>query len=47
MVSSTEVEDDKEMNLWLYSVPVIAVVVGVVIMLRRMLGSGDDEFEWE
>jgi hypothetical protein len=47
VVSSAEVEDDEEMNLWLYSVPVIAVVVGVVIMLRRMLGGGDDEFEWE
>ena len=47
VVSSAEVEDDGEMNLWLYSVPVIAVVIGVVIMLRRMLGGGDDEFEWE
>ncbi len=47
VVSSAEVEDDEEMNLWLYSVPVIAVVVGVVIMLRRMWGGGDDEFEWE
>ena len=47
MVSSAEVNAAREMNLWLYSVPVIAVVVGVVIMLRRMLGGGDDEFEWE
>jgi hypothetical protein len=47
VVSSAAVEDDEEMNLWLYSVPVIAVVVGVVIMLRRMWGGGDDEFEWE
>ena len=47
VVSSAEVEDDGEMNLWLYSVLVITVIVGVVIMVRRMLGGGDDEFEWE
>ncbi|MCS5525287.1 MAG: hypothetical protein NZ782_02225, partial [Candidatus Poseidoniia archaeon] len=45
-----EVEAEDGLNLWMYSIPVIAAVGGIAILLRRIQGSDDDdedEFEWE
>jgi len=48
--SAPEVEAEKGLNPWIYSIPIIAMVGGIAILLRRMRGSGgddEDEFEWE
>ena len=48
--SAPEVEAEEGLNPWIYSIPIIAVVGGIAILLRRMRGSGgddEDEFEWE
>ena len=48
--SAPEVEAEEGLNPWFYSIPIIAVVGGIAILLRRMRGSGgddEDEFEWE
>ena len=52
--SATEVEAEEGLNPWMYStwmylIPVIAVIGGIAVLLRRMQGSGgddEDEFEW-
>ncbi|MCH2447856.1 MAG: FG-GAP-like repeat-containing protein [Candidatus Poseidoniia archaeon] len=48
--SAPEIEAEDGLNPWMYSIPVIAAVGGIAILLRRMRGSGgddEDEFEWE
>ena len=48
--SAPEIEAEDGLNPWMYSIPVIAVVGGIAILLRRMRGGGsddEDEFEWE
>ena len=48
--SAPEIEAEDGLNPWMYSIPVIAAVGGIAILLRRMRGRGDgdeDEFEWE
>ena len=47
--SVPEVEAEEGLNPWIYSIPIIAAVGGIAILLRRMRGRDDDEdeFEWE
>jgi hypothetical protein len=47
--SAPEVKVEEGLNPWIYSIPVIAAVGGIAVLLRRMRGSGggdEDEFEW-
>jgi hypothetical protein len=47
--SAPEAKVEEGLNPWIYSIPVIAAVGGIAILLRRMRGSGgddEDEFEW-
>jgi hypothetical protein len=48
--SDPEVKVEEGLNPWIYSIPVIAAVGGIAVLLRRMRGSGgddEDEFEWD
>jgi hypothetical protein len=48
--SAPEVKVEEGLNPWIYSIPVIAAVGGIALLLRRMRGGGGDdeyEFEWD
>ena len=49
--SKIVIEEENDLNMWFYSIPVIIGIVGIIFVHRKWMEfrriSDDDEFEWE